>query len=104
MTRRIAHLNAEQEKKSKLLRTRNLDHKVEIIQEDPKKIEAPTPDREPILLSNPMKESQQHEAAMPKEDKNHNGKRNTETKLLHIKITHFDSVTSVANVRKSILP
>jgi hypothetical protein len=28
-----------------------------------------------------MKESQQCEAAMPKEDKNHNGKRNTEMKI-----------------------
>ena len=28
-----------------------------------------------------MKESQQREAAMPKEDKNQNGKRNTETNI-----------------------
>jgi hypothetical protein len=81
MTRKIAHLIAEQENRSKLLRTRNLDHEVERTQEDSQTSRAPTPDREAILLSNPMKESQQREAAMPKEDKNQNGKRNTETKI-----------------------
>jgi hypothetical protein len=81
MTRRITHLIAEQENRSKLLRTRNLDHEVERTQEDSQTSRAPTPDREAVLLSNPMKESQQREAAMPKEDKNQNGKRNTETKI-----------------------
>ena len=42
---------------------------------------APAPDKEAILVSSPMKESQQCEAAMPKEDKNHNGKRNTEKNI-----------------------
>jgi hypothetical protein len=58
-----------------------LDHEVERTQEDSQMSRAPTPDKEAILLSNPMKESQQHEAAMPKEDKNQNGKRNTEMKI-----------------------
>jgi hypothetical protein len=31
---------------------------------------------------NPRKESQQHEVTMPKEDKNQNGKRNNETKII----------------------
>jgi hypothetical protein len=41
----------------------------------------PSPDREEVLLSNPMKESQQHEVTMPKGDKIQNGKRNTEMKI-----------------------
>jgi hypothetical protein len=43
---------------------------------------APTPDREAVLLSNPMKESQQCEADMPKKDKNQNGKMNTEMNII----------------------
>jgi hypothetical protein len=81
MTRRIAHLIEEQENRSKLFRTRNLDVEVERTQEDSQKSGAPTPDREEVLLSNPMKESQQREVTMPKGDKNQNGKRNTETKI-----------------------
>jgi hypothetical protein len=81
MTRRIVHLIAEQEDGSKLLRTRNLDHEAEIAQEYSQMSREPTTDREEVLLSNPMKESQQREAAMSKEDKNQNGKRNTKTKI-----------------------
>jgi hypothetical protein len=55
MTRKITHLIAEQENKSKLLRTRNLDHEVERTQEDSTTSRAPTPDKEAVLLSNPMK-------------------------------------------------
>jgi hypothetical protein len=58
-----------------------LDHEVQITQEDSQMSREPTLDREVVLLSNPMKESQQREVAMPKEDKNQNGKRNTETKI-----------------------
>jgi hypothetical protein len=58
MTRRIAHLIEEQENISKLLRTRNLDVEVKRTKQDSQKTEAPTPDREDVLLSNPMKESQ----------------------------------------------
>jgi hypothetical protein len=85
MTRRIAHLITEQENRSKLLRTRNLDHEIERTQEDSQMIIAPTPNKEAVLLSNPMKESQQREATMPKEDKNQNGKRNTKTKITGMK-------------------
>jgi hypothetical protein len=42
MTRKIAHLIAEQENTSKILRTRNLDHEVERTQEDSQMIKAPT--------------------------------------------------------------
>jgi hypothetical protein len=64
-----------------LFRTRNLGVEVERIQEDSQKSGAPTPDREEVLLSNPMKESQQREVTMPKGDRNQNGKRNTMKKI-----------------------
>jgi hypothetical protein len=81
MTRRIAHLIEEQENRSKLFRTRNLDVTVERTQEDSQNTEAPTPDREEVFPLNPRKESQQHEVTMPRGYKNQNGRRNPETKL-----------------------
>jgi hypothetical protein len=86
MTKRIAHLLKEQEDQSKLLRTRNLDVEVERTQEDLKHLSvqesrAPTPDEEEVLLSNPMKESQQCKVTMISTDKNQNGKRNTKTQI-----------------------
>jgi hypothetical protein len=74
-------LISEQENRSKLLRTKNLNHEFEITQEDSQTSREPTPDGEAILISNPMKESQQCEAAMQKEDKNHNEKRKIEMKI-----------------------
>jgi hypothetical protein len=50
--------------------------------EDSQKIRVPTSDREEVFPLNPMKESQQHKVIMPKGDKNQNGKRNTETKII----------------------
>jgi hypothetical protein len=41
----------------------------------------PTPDREEVLHSNPMKDCQQCEVTMPREDKNQNGKRNPVTQI-----------------------
>jgi hypothetical protein len=82
MTRRITHLIEEQENRSKLFRTRNLDVEVERTQEDSHKSGVPTPDREEVFPLNPMKESRQHEFTMPKECKNRNEKRNTETKII----------------------
>jgi hypothetical protein len=81
MTRRITHLIEEQENRSKLFRTRNLDVKVGRTQEESQETETPAPDREEVLPLNPRKESQQRKVTMPKEDKNHNGKRNKETKI-----------------------
>ena len=78
MTKRIAHLIEEQENRSKLFRTRNLDAEVERTQADSQTSRASTPEREKVLPLNPMKESQQCEVTMPKQDKNQNGKRNTE--------------------------
>jgi hypothetical protein len=70
ITRRIVYLIEEQENRSKLFRTKNLDVEVERTQEDSQKSGAPTLDREEVLSLNPMKESQQREVTMPKEDKN----------------------------------
>jgi hypothetical protein len=55
-----------------------LDVEVGRTLEDPQKTEVPIPDTDEVL---PLKESHQHEVTMPKEDKNQNGKRNTEMKL-----------------------
>jgi hypothetical protein len=81
MTRRIAQLIEEHENRSKLLRTRDLDVEVARTEEDLQKTEVPIPYREEVLPLNIMKESQQREVTMPKEDKNHNGKRNNVMKL-----------------------
>jgi hypothetical protein len=69
MTRRIAHLIEEQENRSKLFRTRNLDVEVERTQEDSQKTEAPAPDREEVLPLNPRKESQHRKVTMPSRKK-----------------------------------
>jgi hypothetical protein len=81
MTRRISHLIEEQENRSKLFKTRNLDVEVERTQEDSQKTEAPTLDKEEVFPLNPRKEYQQREVTMPRRDKNQNGKRNNETKI-----------------------
>jgi hypothetical protein len=49
------HLIEEQEKISKLFRTRNLDVEVERTQEDSHKSGSPTPNREEVFPLNPMK-------------------------------------------------
>jgi hypothetical protein len=59
-----------------------LDVEVERTKEDSQTIRTPTPDREDILLFDPVKESQQREVTMPKGDKNQNGKRIIETKTI----------------------
>jgi hypothetical protein len=94
LIRRIAHLIGEQENKSKLLRTRNLDVEVERKQEDSQTSRTPTPDREDILLSNPMIESQQREVTMPKEDKNQNGKRDTKMNITRKKARRLSNKRS----------
>jgi hypothetical protein len=58
-----------------------LDVEVKRTQENSQKTEVPTPEREDVLLSDPMKESQQREVTMPKGDNNKNEKRNTEMKI-----------------------
>jgi hypothetical protein len=86
MTRRITHLIEEQENKSKLFRTKNLDVKFERTHEDLRHLSVqesrePTPNREEVLPLNPSKDHQQCEVTTPREDQNQNGKRNIETKI-----------------------
>ena len=75
MTKRITHLLKEQDDQSKILRTSYPDVKDERSQENlqhlsVQKRRAPTSDIEELLLSKPMKESQQHEVSMLITDKN----------------------------------
>jgi hypothetical protein len=63
-----------------------LDLEVEITQTDLKNLSiqesrAPTPDIEEVFPLNPMKDHQQCEVTMPREDKNQNGKRNPVTQI-----------------------
>jgi hypothetical protein len=81
MTRRIAHLIEEHENISKLFNNRDLDVKFAITLEDLQKIEVPILEKEEALSRNPKEESQQREVTRSKEDKNQNGKRNTETEI-----------------------
>jgi hypothetical protein len=81
MTRRIAHLIEEQENQEKLFQTRDLDVKVGRTLEDRQKIEVPIPGTNEVLTFISRKKPQQHEVTLSKEDKNQNGKRNSETKL-----------------------
>jgi hypothetical protein len=81
MARRIAHLIEEQENRAKLFQTRDLDVEVGRTLEDPQKTEIPIPDTDEVLPLISRKESQQREVTLPKENKNQNGKRNSETKL-----------------------
>jgi hypothetical protein len=81
MTRRITHLIEEQKNISKLFNSRDLDVEVARTLEDPHNIEVPISDKEEGSPLNLRKESQQRKLTMPKEDKNHNGKRHIEMKL-----------------------
>jgi hypothetical protein len=88
MARRIVHLLEEQEDKSKLLRTRDLDVEVEKTQESLKNLSmqqkrAPTPEitREEVFHSEPLKDPQQCEVTMLRGDKNKNGKRHPVTQI-----------------------
>jgi hypothetical protein len=82
MTRRITQLIEEQENRAKLFKTRDLDVKVRGTLEDPQKTEVPIPYTGEVLPLISRKESHQREVTMPKGDKNQNGKRNTEMKII----------------------
>jgi hypothetical protein len=58
MTRRITYLIEEQENRSKLLNTRDLDVKATRTLEDSQNNEVPISDKEEVLILNPRKESQ----------------------------------------------
>jgi hypothetical protein len=81
MTRRITYLMEEQEKRSKILNTRDLDVEAIRALEEPQNTEIPNQYDEEVLPLDLMKESQHHEVTMSREDKNQNGKRMTEMKL-----------------------
>jgi hypothetical protein len=81
MTRRIAHLIEEQESRSQIFNTSNLDVKAKRTLEDPQKIELPIPDKEEVLSRDPRKEFKQREITKTKEENNQNEKSITETKL-----------------------
>ena len=79
MTRRIAHLIEEQKSRSKLSNIRDSNVEVARTLEDPQKTVIFITNKEEVSPSNLRKESQQCKVTMPKEDKNQNGKRNSET-------------------------
>jgi hypothetical protein len=81
MTRRIAYLMEEEENRSNLLNTRELDVEAIRALEEPQKIKIPNPYDEGVLPLDLKKESQHREATMSREDKNQNGQRMTETNL-----------------------
>jgi hypothetical protein len=58
-----------------------LDFEVGRIPEDPQNTKVPIPDTDELFPLISMKESQQCEVTLPKEDKNQNGKSHTKTKL-----------------------
>jgi hypothetical protein len=80
MTRRITYLMEEQENRSKLLDTRDLDVESIIALEEPQKTKIPNPYVERVLPSDLKKESQQCEVTMLREDRNQNRKRSIELK------------------------
>jgi hypothetical protein len=81
MTRRIAHLIEEQENQAKLFQTRDLDVGAGRTLEDLKNTEVPILGTDEVLPLISRKEPQQREVTLSKEDKNQNGKRNSEMNL-----------------------
>jgi hypothetical protein len=81
MTRRITYLMEEQENRSKILNTRDLDVEAIRALEEPHKTKIPNPYDEGVLPLDIKKESQHCEVTMSREYKNQKGKRMTETKL-----------------------
>jgi hypothetical protein len=81
MTRRITYLMEEQENRSQLLNTRDLDVEAIRALEEPQNTEIPNPYDGGVLPLDLKKEPQQREVTMLREDKTQNGKRMIETKL-----------------------
>jgi hypothetical protein len=71
----------EHENRSKLYHTRNPDVKVIRTTEDSQKTKVSISDKEEMLCLNPEREPQQCEVTKPKENRNQNGKRQTELKI-----------------------
>jgi hypothetical protein len=66
----ISQLLEEQENRSKLVVTRNIDAENERTLRDPQNTEVLTLDKEKVLPLNPRKESQQRAVTLLKNDKN----------------------------------
>jgi hypothetical protein len=81
MTRRITYLMEEQENRSSLLNTRDLDVEAIRVLEEPQKTEIANPYDEGVLPLDLKKEPKQRKVTMSREDKTQNGKRMSETKL-----------------------
>jgi hypothetical protein len=81
MTRRIAYLMEEQENRSLLLNTRDLDVEAIRALEEPQKTEIPNLYDEGVLPLDLKNDPKQREVTMSREDKTQNGKGMTETKL-----------------------
>jgi hypothetical protein len=81
MTRSISYLMEEQENRSSMLNTRNLDFEAIRVLEEPQKIEISNPYDEGVLPLDLRKDPRQREVTMSREDKIQNAKRVTETKL-----------------------
>jgi hypothetical protein len=81
MTRRITYLMEEQENRSQLSNTRDLNVKSIRVLEEPHKTKIPNQYDEGVLPLDMNKEPKQCEVTMSREDKTQNGKRMTETKL-----------------------
>jgi hypothetical protein len=84
MTRKITHLIEEQNNQVKLFKKKYWNVEDGRTLEDQHNIPVPIPDIDEVL---PLisRESQQREVTMPKEDKNQNGKRNSEMKPIEKK-------------------
>jgi hypothetical protein len=78
MTKKIAQLIEEHKNRSKLLDTRDPNVEDERMSEGSQKTEAPVPEKEELL---PQRESQQRTVTMLKEDRNQNGKIQTELNI-----------------------
>ena len=78
MTKKITQLIEEHKIKSKLLDTRDPNVEAERMSEGLQKTGAPILEKEELL---PWRESQQRAVTMLKEDRNQNGKRQTELKI-----------------------
>jgi hypothetical protein len=82
MTRRIVQLREEHENKSKLCNTRDLDVKATKALGDSQKIGSFVSDIDKVAPMSLGRGPQQHKVTMSKENKNQNGKRITEMKLI----------------------
>jgi hypothetical protein len=82
MTRKITYLLEEQGNRSNLFETKDLDVKVVRTLEEPQRTEINVPDDVEVFPLNPKNEYRQRKVTMSEEDKNQNGKRITEMKLI----------------------